>query len=208
MKHAWLAGLALVPGIAIGTALAETNYSPEMEALLKEEKAGRKACKVEMCSALRNKAAGADINCPIVKTVPKEDLSEKIKRAKVSWPWGHARCEMKLNVSRKVLIDAVSEPAYQAKFAAHTVICTVEREKKEPYEFKATVTPAISFKDGKAVDGSITWGKIEAPIVAKSVLWPATALDNKIGVFNDDLVEAMNVFMTKKCDEVKADWKS
>lgn len=202
-----IAAFTLLLAIGAGPVSAETKYSPEMEATLKKEKAARKACKVEICSALRNKAAGDDISCAIVKTVPKQDLSEQIKRTRVSWPWGHAKCEMKLKIARQLLIDTVSKPEYDADFQPHTMTCTVEREAKDPYTFKATVTPKISFKDGKAVKGSITWGKVEAPILAQSVLWPATALDNKIGVFNDDLVAAMNTFMTKKCDEVKDEWK-
>jgi len=208
MNHAILAITAAATVVlGIQTTHAETKYSPELEALLKKEKEGRKACKIEMCSALRNKTAGDDIKCDIVKTVPKQDLSEKIKRARVSWPWGNASCEMQLNVPRQMLIDAVSKPEYEAKFPNHTVNCSVAREDAEPYTFKATVTPNIKFKDGKAVDGAINWGTIDAPLLAKGAIWTATGLDNKTGIFNDDLVEAMNTFMTKKCDEVKDEWK-
>ena len=168
MKHTVIAMLLF--SACVTPALAESKYSPAMEAILKKEKAGRKVCKIEMCSALRNKAAGGDISCGIIKTVPKQDLSEKIKRARVSWPWGHAKCEMKLSIARKLLIDAASKPAYEAKFQAHTVTCTVARDGKDPYTFKVTVTPKISFKNGKAVDGSLTWGKVEAPLLAQGIL--------------------------------------
>ncbi len=196
----------LFSAIACTPALAESKYSPELEAILKKEKEARKSCKVDMCSALRAKTAGDDISCVIIKTVPKQDLSEKIKSARVSWPWGHAKCEMQLNVPRQTLLDAVSEPTYEAKFPSHTVNCTIARDDSEPYSFKATVNPKVSFKDGKAVDGSINWGAVDAPLLTKPVIWSATALDNKTGIFNDDLVDAMNTFMTKKCDEVKDAW--
>ncbi|MEL7542236.1 MAG: hypothetical protein AAGJ70_00515 [Pseudomonadota bacterium] len=186
---------------------AKSKYPPELQKLLKEEKTAREACKIQMCGALRADAAGDDISCNIVKTVPKQDLSEKIKQARVSWPWGHARCEMDLNIARQVLRDAVSKPTYDAAFGALVVTCNVEREDDEPYIFKATVSPTISFKDGKAVDGAINWGKVEAPLLAKGAIWSATGLDNKAGLFNDDLVEAMNTFMGKKCDEVKDAWQ-
>lgn len=203
-----LLAASLIAAATLTPAMAESKYSPELEAILKKEKADRRACKVEMCSALRNKAPGDDISCAILKTVPKQDLSEKIKRARVSWPWGHAKCEMQLSVPRQLLIDAVSKPEFDAEFSSHTVTCTVARDDSDPYTFKATVKPKISFKGGKAVDGAINWGEVEAPILAKGVIWSATGLDNKVGVFNDDLVEAMNTFMGKKCDEVKDSWKS
>ncbi|MEO0618154.1 MAG: hypothetical protein AAFZ01_02625 [Pseudomonadota bacterium] len=183
------------------------KYPPALAKLLKQEKAAREACKIQMCGALRAKASGDDIACNIIKTVPKQDLSEKIKQARVSWPWGHARCEMDLKLARQMLLDAVEKPEYEAAFGQHVVTCNVEREDKEPYTFKATVSPTISFKNGKAVDGAINWGEVEAPLLAKGAIWSATGLDNKAGLFNDDLVEAMNTFMGKKCDEVKEAWQ-
>ncbi|MEL6289959.1 MAG: hypothetical protein AAFQ42_05580 [Pseudomonadota bacterium] len=201
------AGIAVVAWSPLTAAeTTKTKYPPALEKLLKEEKAAREACKIKMCGALRAGASGEDISCKIIKTVPKQDLSEKIKQARVSWPWGHAKCEMDLNVARQTLLDAAAKPEYTAAFGAHTVTCKVEREDNDPYAFEATVSPTITFKNGKAVDGAINWGKIDAPLLAKGAIWSATALDNKAGLFNDDLVEAMNTFMGKKCDEVKDAW--
>ena len=38
-------------------------------------------------------------------------------------------------------------------------------------------------------------------------MWTATAADNTINMLNGTLVEDINDFISKKCDEVKSDWE-
>ena len=53
----------------------------------------------------------------------------------------------------------------------------------------------------------MNWGKIDAPLLAKSVLWSATAADNTFGALQSTIVEDINDFIGTKCLEVKDEWK-
>ena len=64
----------------------------------------------------------------------------------------------------------------------------------------------ITFKDGKAASAQMNWGELEAPTLIKGVVWTATGTDNTLNVLNGMLVEDINEFIGKKCDEVKSDW--
>ncbi|MEE9587304.1 MAG: hypothetical protein V3V97_04695 [Hyphomicrobiaceae bacterium] len=212
MKQGRLFAVLCVVIAAIGTnvdrapaAEEEAKLDPELEAILKEEKAHRKACKVKICSILRNKSReGADVACNVIKTWPKPDLDKIVSKARVSWPWGHTRCVADIKVKRAVLVDAMTEPTYEAKFDEHQVNCEIERKKKgETYTFKISVTPTVTFENGKAKKAVLKWGELDAPTIAKGVIWPATALDNKLNVFGGEVVDVINTFAAKKCDEVK-----
>jgi hypothetical protein len=199
-----------------GAARAEDAGSTEptadqkaMTELLAKEKAARKACKIEVCSILRGKKAeGPDINCHIVKSWPKEDLSDLIKLTQIEWPWGPAHCTLELSMKREMLVKAMTEPKYEAVFSEHEVACDIERGAgKDNYAIKVKFTPKISFEAGKPTAGSIAWGKAEAPLLAQSVIWPATAADNQLNALGGKIVKGMEDFMTTKCDEVKDELK-
>ena len=180
---------------------------PKLEALLAKEKAARKACKVRICAILRSrKSEGEDISCQVVKTWLKEDIQKIIARSRLTWPWGHARCETQLSLERAMLAKAMSEEEYEAKLPSHRVACVLDRAKEgKTYEFVLNGSAAITFKNGKAVAGRITWGKLEAPTLIKGLLWSATGLDNKLNVFGGELVKIVNEFVTRKCAEVADD---
>jgi hypothetical protein len=72
---------------------------------------------------------------------------------------------------------------------------------------KLHIQPKVTFSEGKAVKAVMNWGKIEAPMLAKSALWSATAADNTFGVLQSTVVEDINDFIQNKCQDVKADWQ-
>lgn len=183
----------------------ETKLDPKLEALLKKEKASRRDCKIRICRILETKQSqGDDIACDVTKTWLKSDIDDVISRTRLSWPWGHARCETRLKLSRAMLADAMAKPAYTAEIPSHAVTCTLNREKQgETYEFEMAAAAEIEFKDGKAVDATLSWGEVKAPAVIKSLLWSATGLDNKLNIFGDEVVKIVNQFATRKCDQVK-----
>ena len=201
-------------GMALGEAVAEekeaVKLDPELEQILAEEKANRRDCKIKICDILRNKSPeGDDIACSVTKTWPKPDLDKIMSKGRVSWPWGHTRCEADINVKRATLIAAMSEKNYEAKFDEHKVDCEIERKKEgETYAFKISVKPTVTFEDGKAKKVVLNWGDLEAPTIAKGVIWPATGLDNKLNIFGGEVVDMINSFATTKCDEVKENLSS
>lgn len=184
------------------TIASEANLTPEEQA----ERDGRKACKVEICAAFRNKKPGADIACSITKSLRKEQLDKIVGKAKVSWPWGRVVCKTDIKAKRDMLIKAMTDPKSEAQFDKHTITCTVDRDKEEPANITAEMSPKVTFENGKATKAAMVWGKVDGPTVVKAAMWTATGADNTLNVLQSMIVEDMNDFVTAKCDEVKDDW--
>lgn len=206
-----LAGAALpLPGTAmaeekasISSGLTDAELTPEERA----ERDARKSCKVEICKGFRNPAGlSGDVSCSILKSWRKTQLDKMVSKAKVSWPWGAVRCNSDIKLSRADLAKAMSEAKYDLKLAPHHVACTIDREKKDDAQIDIDFTPTVSFENGKAVKAKINWGKVEAPTLVKGAMWTATATDNTFNVLQSTLIEDINDFISKKCDEVKDDW--
>ena len=200
--------LATSPSRAEEATSTAEPADPALTELLAKEKDARKACKIEICSILIGKQpAGADVGCRIVKTWPKADITKLIKRTHVEWPWGNTTCNIDVKLKRSMLVAARTEPKYEAAFDEHQLACDIARDGEEPYSFKIAMTPNLTFENGKATEGYVTWGALEAPSVAKSVLWPATAMDNKVNVLGGEVVKVVNELIDNKCNEVKAELK-
>ncbi len=173
----------------------------------KKERDLRKSCKVALCSAFHNrKTLEGDVTCSVLKTWRKEQLTKMVSKGGISWPWGNARCTTDLKFKRETLAKAMTVPEYEAAFDRHEIKCQLDRE-KDKYEVKVEIAPKVTFKNGKAVKAALNWGKIDAPLLAKSALWPATAADNSLGVLQNTVIEDINDFVDAKCTEVKDDWK-
>lgn len=211
-----LAGAAaLVLGLALGASLAVAEDAtavdpdiatgdPVMDAILAKEKEARKSCKIDICSIMRNKKAeGPDVACNIVQTWPKPALDKMLKKSGVSWPWSHVHCTTAMAIKRKMLVSAMTEAKYEATFDPHTLDCEINRDGADKYHFKVTLTPKVTYENGKATAAQLQWGEVEAPLLAKGVIWPITGLDNKTGVLSGQFIKMVNQFADKKCDEVK-----
>ncbi len=200
---------ASTPAGASATDVKPSDSPPEVELTAEEkaEKEARKACKADICSAFRAKqAAGADIACTVVKSWRKEQLGKLVGKMKVSWPYEGVRCTSAVNLKRADLDKAMSSDKIEVQLDKHSVACTVNRAKDGPTEIKFEFSPKVTFEKGKATKAKINWGKIEAPALVKSALWTATAADNTINMLSGTLVEDINDFIGKKCDEVKDQW--
>ena len=214
--------LALASGLILagGLAFAEDAAKPvdpealtgdkAMDEILAKEKEARKACKVDICSILRGKKAeGADINCHVIQTWPKKALDEMLTKAHVSWPWSNVHCQTDVKLKRAMLVSAMTEPKYEATFDSHTLDCEIDRGAgAEKYTFKVALAPKVTFEGGKATKAELQWGDVEAPMLAKGVIWPITGLDNKTGMLSGQFVSMVNQFLEKKCDEVKDELKT
>jgi hypothetical protein len=186
---------------------ADVKPSDEPVDLTPEEKAekeARKACKVQICAAFRNKKAeGGDISCGVVKSWRKEQLTKLVAKLKVTWPYGPVRCTTSVNIKRTDLIRAMTEDKVDTQLDKHSVACTVDREKEASTELTFDFSPKVTWEKGKATSAQMNWGKLEAPTLLKSALWTATAADNTINILSGTLAEDINNFIAKKCDEVK-----
>lgn len=173
----------------------------------KAEKESRQACKVDLCKAFHSKdTSGSDIACHVIKSWRKEQLVKLVSKLKVTWPYDGAHCSTDLSVKRSDLVKAMTEPKAEVVFVKHTVTCSIASEKKGATDFSFDLTPKVTFENGKAIKAQAQWGKIEAPTLIKSALWTATAADNTVNILSGSIVEEVNEFITKRCDEVKDQW--
>ncbi len=172
------------------------------------EKDGRKACKVQICSALHNRKAGDDVACDITKSWRKEQLDKIVGRGGISWPWGKVVCVAPIKLKREMLLKALAGPKVEADIGQQSLVCTVDgKEASEPKsEIKADFSPKVTFEGGKASKAFLNWGKIDAPTLVKGAMWTATATDNTFNVLQGMIVEDINRFAAEGCDEVKEDW--
>jgi len=173
----------------------------------KVEKEARSACKADICSAFRGKqATGGDIACNVVKSWRKEQLSKLVGKLKVSWPYGPVRCTSDVKLKRADLIKAMTDDKLVLQLNKHSVVCKVDRDKEAPTDITFDFSPKVTFEKGKATKAEINWGKVEAPTLVKGALWTATAADNTVHLLSSTLVDDINDFIGKKCDEVKDEW--
>jgi hypothetical protein len=205
------AGLATAEAPAVGQAADQASAStpPEIE-LTAEEKAereARKACRIDICRAFHAKpAASGPVACNVVKSWRKEQLDKIVGKMKVSWPYGAVVCKSDIKLEAADLSKAMSGAKHDFALSDHQVSCQVMREEGEPTDIKISFAPSVSFENGKATKAAVNWGKVEAPTMLKGLLWTATAADNTAGLLSGMLVEDINMFTSKKCDEVKDDW--
>jgi hypothetical protein len=178
------------------------KLTPEEQA----EKESRKACKIEICRAFHSKKASGEIACHVVASWRKERIAKLVSKLKVSWPFDGVHCATDLSVNRDDLVKAMTEPKVEIKFQKHTVTCSIASEKSGAKEFKFELTPKVKFENGKAIEAHANWGKIEAPTLIKSAMWTATAADNTVNLLSGTIVDEVNKFISKRCDEVKDEW--
>jgi hypothetical protein len=170
------------------------------------EKDARKACKKKICDIIATSdPAGEDVSCDIVKTWREEDIV-KMLGGKIGWPWGKAVCQSRLELKRKDLALAMSEPAYDMVMPAQKLRCTLaQKDGGEPYAIEVTLAPEAKFENGKATEASVNWGEASAPTFIYPLIYAGTGFDNSANVLGPEVVRMVNEFTTKKCAEVKAE---
>lgn len=190
-----------VPAVAAKTDKPKRVLTPEE----KQEKVQRHACKVQICSIFSTQdPAGDDVDCPIVKTWRGSDIEEILSGGTMDWPWGKARCITQLKLKRAMLAAVAGEGKTVATLDTHTVACALDlKADGESYDVKVDIAPIVTFKDGKVIAGQINWGRIDAPMLAYSVIWPGAKLDNSLNVLQGPLLKMVNAFMGRKCAQVK-----
>lgn len=209
------ATIALVMGFTASTFVANQAMAAEKKVIVLTaeelaEKESRKACKIEICDVFRSKKThGEQIACPIVKTWREAAIKDMVTGGKIGWRWGKMFCEFNLKLAQADLQKVVTEGEYELKIPSHTINCKVDRKKDgKMHEISVGIAPVVKFKNGKAVEARVNWGKVEAPLLFKSLIWPGVKLDNQVNVIGGKMVKMVNGFMTKKCDQVASELPS
>ncbi len=205
----------LLPALSVSTAIAAILFSfaalaedpapsPELAERMAKEKDARKACKIEICQAFATPAAGAPITCTVTKTWLAAQIQTRILGDRLTWPWGHAQCTTAIELDRAQIMQAASQPSATLKLKKHNIACQLESkdEKEAAYEVKLSIEPTVTFEAGKAVKVNMGWGQIEAPILAKTAIWSATAVDANFSVIANGVAREINTFLYESCKEV------
>ena len=97
------------------------------------------------------------------------------------------------------------------KLKKHEITCRLDaKDPKEgtAYDLKLAIEPVVTFENGKAVKVDMGWGSIDAPLLAKSAIWSATAVDANFSVIANNVVTEINGFLFDKCKEVGVEIKA
>ncbi|MBI4725405.1 MAG: hypothetical protein HY765_10650 [Rhodomicrobium sp.] len=190
------------------TAMAQdANVSPELTARMAKEKENRKACKTGICEAFARPAEGAAITCAVTKTWLGAEIQARFLGDRLTWPWGHAQCSANIELDRNAINEVALKPSATIKLKKHDITCKLDSKNPKEgnaYDLKLSIEPAVTFEAGKAVKVDMGWGKIEAPVLAKSAIWTATAADSNFSVISTGVVDEINSFLFEKCKEVGA----
>ena len=122
----WLTLAILVVGWHFSRpAVAQAPPAPPSAAETEEEKRERDtrtACAVAICSTLHNhKPDTGQVSCPVTKTWRKEALDKILSQAKLSWPWGYARCSTDLKLDRGMLVQAMLDAEVEVRLDSHDI---------------------------------------------------------------------------------------
>ncbi len=208
-----LSGAILPPSLLLqGAAMAQgESVSAELAARMAKEKEDRKACKAEICKAFAEPSDGAAISCAVTKTWLGTEIQTGFLRDKLSWPWGAAQCSAAIELDRGAIREAALKPAATIKLKKHEISCQLAaKDPKEgiAYDLRLAVEPMVTFEAGKAVKVDMGWGSIEAPVLAKTAVWSATAVDANFGVIANGVAAEINTFLFDKCKEAGAGIKA
>ena len=176
-----------------------------------KEKEDRKACKTEICKAFAAPADGPKIGCSVTKTWLDKDIQAGFLGDKLTWPWGHAQCSAPIELDRVAIAEAAQKPSATIKLKKHEITCKLDhKDPKEgtAYDLKLAIEPTVTFEGGKATKVTMGWGTIEAPVLAKSAIWSATAVDATFAVISNGVVKEINSFLFDKCKEIGVEIKA
>jgi hypothetical protein len=168
------------------------------------EKAQLKACEKAMCVIVTKKEAkGADLACKLTKSWTKDQIKDGVKKKQFSWGLGDARCHLDVKLSRLAIVNAMTKPEQVLEFGPHAVKCMADRD-GAPTPINVNLSPKVTFKGGKAVSVVLAVKEIEAPGVIKTAIWSAATLNDKVGIFQKDILKGINEFTGSTCPKTMA----
>lgn len=181
--------MAVVAGIlAAGTARAEPSEADRLQ-----------QCDRDLCGIVQTKSAdGQPLKCDIGKNWTKEEIAKAISKAKISWSYGDAKCSLKIELERAVLMPGLAPGKNTVKVPSQAVNCEVANEGK-PQPVVVKLAPKVVFKDGKASSVSLNVESIEAPAVIKTAVWTAAKMESTFGFFQKDFLKGINDYVAVYC---------
>ncbi len=165
----------------------------------KTEKAKLLECEADICGLVLNKTPETGrLTCRIGKTWAKRDIKKGAKSTKVKWLNGDAKCEVKFQVNRADVVNALIAKKFELKFLRHHVNCVVENGSGVD-KVRVSLAPRMKFSNGQVRKVWINIKEVDAPPGISSLVWTVAKLQDNLGVFHDQAVEEINDFLHKKC---------
>lgn len=187
---------ALVLAAALTASPAKADFKVPAD-----EAAKLKACEQAVCRLIVKKGpAEGQMSCDISKTWGHQFIEDGIKEKSFKWGLGDARCLLKLDIARDLLVKALTEPDYVLEMPPHTASCDAETGSSIT-SVKITLAPKITFKAGVATSATLGVGEIEAPAAVKAVIWSAAKIEDTVGLFQKQMLKEINGFVAKRCPE-------
>ena len=189
-----------VAAVAALSLASLTAWEPRAHAL--EEQAGEaqalKACEERLCTMLLHKnPKGADLKCDLTKTWSKSTIKSAESKT-LRWGFGDARCSVKLDLSRALVIGAMTQPQFKLHVPPHTANCMVE-ENGVLKPMRATLAPKIVFKGGQADKVWVNLISVEGSTAIGDTLRTAAYLEDNLGLFHRPMIKAINRFINRYC---------
>jgi hypothetical protein len=182
--------------LAVAGALLSATTASALEEGRGEEEA-IKACDKRLCSILLSKnPKGEDLKCTLTKTWARS----KIKQAdspQLSWGFGDARCSVDINLSREVLIAAMTAERMTFR-TRHTANCVVEQDGRLE-KVTAVLAPKIEFRNGRAEKVWVRLKSVDGPPAITMTVQTAAQLADTFGLFHRQMLKGINRYIERHC---------
>jgi len=173
------------------------GLSPEAAQAQSTEIERIQQCDRDLCGIIQSPSqSGRALQCDLGVTWYKEELDKAAKSKSLTWPFGDARCSLKLDVERASLAGAVTEKIYKLKLTEHAATCEVENNGTR-YPATVKLAPEIEFNAGNATSASLQVTDIEANVLVKGLIWSVAKLEANFGLFQKDLVIGLNAYLER-----------
>ncbi len=205
-RRASLAALALAVSTFANLSVdaQQPGVAPEIEQRMAKEKEDRRLCKIEICRAFAQPAAGAPITCQVTKTWTQPEIVSKVVGGTYLWQYGHTQCTVKLALDRAPIAEAMADGSHLVKFPQHTFDCNVDDKdtaKGKAFTVSLSFTPVISFEKGQAKSVTLDAVKAEGSSLASAAVSSLMAVDKASGVVSRAATTEINEFLYARCKE-------
>jgi hypothetical protein len=103
-----------------------------------------------------------------------------------------------INISRAVLVAAMSSEESKFRVPAHTANCVVEQDGKLE-KVTAVLAPKIVFKNGRAEKVWVNLKSVEGPASIRLTLQTAAQLADTLGLFHKRMIKSINRYIERHC---------
>lgn len=203
VRHAVFSG-ALISAVVLAPARPALALD-----VLPGERATRDACERKLCEiVLDRKLSGAPLRCDMVKTWDRTKIKKSGAKKAISWGFGDARCEVKLDIPRATIVPALESAKHTVQFERQTVDCKIEDGERKLTTLQVEAAPKIKFKDGRAYKVWINVRDVRGDSGLKSLVWAVSKLADGLGIFHKDSLKEINKLLYETCENEYGKGKS